>query len=222
MDERFVYDGLRFEYTYDFIKEFNSSIKKLDEYDLDIDFKLDALPIRDIILGIKKRLNGEVSKEYFNEWIVFASHFIPIDYYWFGQWMTCYVDSNIKEIRELYHYVIDFDFKLRHKDYIKKQKDRKMKVIYLKQMYQVIDVYRYLVYLVDYKNKEYDIRIIDANDIDYDLNKTYSFLANDEETDDESGYFPYDIEDVYDVFDYYEDKLRDEIEIYTRNKDIVI
>ena len=63
----------------------------------------------------------------------------------------------------------DFNFKLMHKDFMRRHKQEKLKVIYLRFLHFNIssDSKIFKAYFVDYKAKKFDVRIIDDNLFDY-------------------------------------------------------
>lgn len=167
-----------------------------------------------------KRLNGKINNEYFIEWVDFIDTFLDTDFFHISYLFADILYSDYKyisdlNVKKMIHIIKDFEIKNKYKCFIKEQQDKKMKVIYLRKYEsfgaECYDDFYYIAYYVDHDAREYDIRFITEKELDYPLDKNIVFL---EEDSSDRDYEPLTIED--------EDDLHGFIDLYKRNKNIVI
>lgn len=136
--------------------------------------------IRNVML---RKLNGEIDDEYFTSWLVLLSNLFRYKelnyisycfdgYSFLGEYST-------KMILEMLATLKDYNYRLKHKDFVHKHKQDKLKVIYLRFfLHNRTDNSKiFKAYYVDYKAKRFDIRIIDDAMFDYRDDLMYCDLS---------------------------------------------
>ena len=135
--------------------------------------------LRSVIL---KKLNGEIDDEYFKNWLYLVCSALGEDEYGAMSWYfdgLCFSDSFERPmILELLAMLKDFDFKLRHEDFITQHAKEKMKVIYLRFEHCNWTAHSsvFKAYFVDFKSKRFDIRFVDDAFFEYRDDINYCFL----------------------------------------------
>ncbi len=145
--------------------------------------------IRAVLL---RKLNGEIDDEYFQTWLIVVSWALNKGKYANISWMfdgysfqSCFDEKLVLEIMATFK---DLDYKLRHKNYIKRHKKDGLKVVYLRFQHcnWTADSGIYKAYFVDYKNKRFDIRMVDDAFFNYNDDVLYCEIAPKECVDEET------------------------------------
>ncbi len=132
-----------------------------------------------------KRIANEIDDNYFKTWLIIlcnmlnGSHQELSDFFDGWSWDNSFPELNCnKGIATIRDYNIQF----LHRKYVKYHKNHNMKVIYLR--YEFVDHSHdedlYKCYIVDHKNKLYDVRIVDTSMLTYDLSKNYCWIVDEE------------------------------------------
>ena len=142
----------------------------------------------DIFISVcMKRLNDEIDCEYFKTWLILASNLLCFNekHYDISDSLDAWSfadDYNERICRQIIAEIKDYDIKFKHKNYVNYHKKHKLKVIYLR--FELIDYSDddivYKCYIVDFANKRYDLRFVDEKTLDFDLNKNYCFIRDEE------------------------------------------
>ncbi len=142
----------------------------------------------DIFIDVcMKKLNNEIDYEYFKTWLIVVCNLLCVDEkhydisYCLDGW-TFADDYGERICREIIADIKDYDLQFKHKQYIKYHKKNKMKVIYLRfeMVDHSTDTVIYKCYIVDYAKKTYDLRFVDEEMLDFDLEKNYCFIIDEE------------------------------------------
>ena len=142
--------------------------------------------IRAVLL---RKLNGELTDEYFQTWLIVASWALNDgkhqDIFWTFDGCAFKQTFDRKCVLELMSRLKDYDYKLRHKKYIEQHKKDKLKVVYLRFEHcnWTEDSAVYKAFFVDYANKRFDVRFIDDAFFEFNDGILYSSIA--EDSDDE-------------------------------------
>jgi len=89
------------------------------------------------------------------------------------------------DVRETIHTFKDYYVKYNNEDYLNYHKNNYEKVIYIRLIEWVDDEKKYIGYIVDYKNKKYNMLYLEDYQVDFDINDNYCFLDNKTYDDDE-------------------------------------
>ena len=146
--------------------------------------------IRAVIL---RKLNGELDDEYFRTWLIVVSWAIQKDsedLSWaFDGYSFC--DSFSKnDIVSILSVLKEEDYKMRYEDYIEQHKKEQLNVVYLRFEHAnwTEDSAIYKAYFVDYKNKRFDIRLIDSAFYEFKKDVFYCTLFDKDEREGEEDY----------------------------------
>jgi len=127
-----------------------------------------------------KYLNKEINQDYFDCWLSFLMKFLGKKYENFTDYLDCFCNYgpiDERECRHLIHIFKDFYFQKNNRHHFKLHRKNKMKIMYLKDFSWFRESGEiYIAYFVDYENKMFDIRFVNYDDLDFDLNKNYSFF----------------------------------------------
>ncbi len=139
--------------------------------------------IRSVFL---RKLNGEIDDEYFKTWLIvvgWALNEKPYEdiAYAFDGWSFCECFDK-KHVLEFMAKWKDYDYKLRHKNYVAQHKKEGKQVVYLRFEHcnWTTDSCIYKAYFVDYSQKRFDIRFVDDAEFDYKDDILYCFLKDSE------------------------------------------
>ena len=180
MDKYFkaVYGELPFE-ELDSIRE--RDIPKGDYYDYE--------KIRMVLLRKKE---GKIADEYFHRWLTILAWALNNEEYrdisWAFDGYSFQLSFDSRLVLEIMARLKDFDYKLRYDNFIEQQKNEKLQVIYLRFEHcnWTEDSAVFKAYFVDYKNRRFDIRLIDDAFFTYDDAILYCFIGANEEIDEEN------------------------------------
>ncbi len=129
-----------------------------------------------------RKLNGELTDEYFSTWLIVVSWALYQEEYKYISWAFdgfSFQDTFDKKlVLEIMASLKDYDYKIRYKDFIKQHKKDGLKVVYLRFEHcnWTDDSGVYKAYFVDYKNKHFDIRFVDDALFKYEQNVFYCFI----------------------------------------------
>ena len=146
--------------------------------------------IRSVLL---RKLQGEITDAYFQEWLIVACYMLNDSTYHDVSWMFdgwgFQTSFTRKDVLELLAGLKDLDYKIRHKNPIKQHKREKLQVIYLRFEHcnRTLDSSIYKAYFVDYARKRFDIRLIDDAFFEYDDRLLYCGIGDEESWEDEEG-----------------------------------
>lgn len=122
---------------------------------------------------LKRKLNGEIDEAFFKSWLILLCRVLNGDKFDFisNYFDACsfYNEYDSKEVFKIMATLKDFNYKLMHNDFMLRHKREKLRVIYLRFLHfnRSADSSIFKAYFVDYKNKKFDIRIIDDALFDY-------------------------------------------------------
>lgn len=126
--------------------------------------------IRSVLL---EKLNGKLDDEYIRTWLILVSGALEQEGYYnlayiFDGFSFC-EEFDRKTTLKIMATLKDYDYKLKNKDYINQHKKQALQVIYLRLEHcnWTKDSAVYKAYLVDYKSKRFDIRLIDDGFFEY-------------------------------------------------------
>lgn len=172
---------LSYEELDSFVKQNNLEVEITLSYDSKKRFLKD-----EFICVCKNTLDGKLSKEYFKDWLKLICAFLIDEYSDLSKALkTIYFENENKElddktIRKIIHIIKDYEIRKLNKNYINFHKRHRMKVIYIRYYAELRGEIRYIAYIIDHENRQYDIKYLDESEIDYSLNKNYSFIKDDE------------------------------------------
>lgn len=144
--------------------------------------------IRSVIL---KKLNNEISDDYFKTWLIVAAWALNNHTHAKISWRFdgfSFCDSfDRKTVLEILAVLKFCDFAEKHQNYVKTAKKEKLKVVFLKFEHcnRTADSGVYKAYFVDFKNKIFDIRFVDDAFFEYDDNLLYCFIDCESEYDED-------------------------------------
>lgn len=144
--------------------------------------------IRDVLL---RKLNGEIDDEYFRTWLIVVTWALYQKKYRYISWafdgFAFWGPYDRKSVLEIMANLRDYDYKIRHKNYVKRHKLEKLKVIYLRFEHcnWTSDSGIYKAYFVDYENKRFDVRFVDDAFFEYDEHVFYCFINEDDPCDED-------------------------------------
>lgn len=151
--------------------------------------------IRAVLL---RKLNGELTDEYFSTWLIVVAWALNEKLYanisWLFDGYSFQDRFDKKLILEIMARLKDFDYKLRYKEYIEQHKKDKLKVVYLRFEHcnWTADSGIYKAYFVDYKSKRFDIRFVDDAFFDYNDAVLYCMIGKDDYNEDKDDAEPYE------------------------------
>jgi hypothetical protein len=143
--------------------------------------------IRAVLL---RKLNGEIDDKYFRTWLIVVCWALSQKKYRYISWAFdgfSFEDTfDKKKVLEIMANLKDYDYKMRHKSFLKQHKAEKLQVIYLRVEYcnWAEDSVVYKAYFVDYKNKRFDLRFIDDAFFEFNQNLVYCFINEKDPWDD--------------------------------------
>ena len=135
--------------------------------------------IRSVLL---RKLNGELTDEYFITWLIVVAWALYQEEYKYISWDFdgySFQDTFDKKlVLEIMANLKDCDYKIRYKNFIEQHKKDGLEVVYLRFEHcnRTDDSGIYKAYFVDYKNKRFDIRFVDDALFEYDQNVLYCFI----------------------------------------------
>lgn len=137
-----------------------------------------------------RKLNGELTDEYFSTWLIVVAWALYQEEYkyisWFFDGFSFRDTFDKKLVLEIMAKLKDYDYKIRYKDFIEQHKKDGLKVVYLRFEHcnWTDDSGIYKAYFVDYKNKRFDIRFVDDAFFEYKQNVLYCFINEADPWDD--------------------------------------
>jgi len=176
-----VNGSLSYEELDNFVKQNNL------EVEISLSYGSNKRFLKDEFISVcKNALDGKISKEYFKSWLKFICAFLIDDNSYLSKVLKdIYLrnEKNLiddKTVRKIIHIFKDYEIRNVGKNYINFHKRHRMKVIYLRYYAELRGEIRYIAYIIDHENKQYDIKYLDESEIDFSLNKNYSFIKEDE------------------------------------------
>ena len=137
-----------------------------------------------------RKLNGELTDEYFSTWLIVVAWALHQEEYKYISWAFdgfSFRDTFDKKlVLEIMANLKDYDYKIHYKDFIEQHKKDGLKVVYLRFEHcnWTDDSGIYKAYFVDYKNKRFDIRFVDDAFFEYKQNVLYCFINEADPWDD--------------------------------------
>ena len=137
-----------------------------------------------------RKLNGELTDEYFSTWLIVVAWALYQEEYKYISWafdgFSFQNTFDKKLVLEIMANLKDYDYKIRYKDFIEQHKKDGLKVVYLhfEHCNWTDDSGIYKAYFVDYKNKRFDIRFVDDAFFEYKQNVLYCFINEADPWDD--------------------------------------
>ena len=162
--------------------------------------------IRSVLL---RKLNGELTDKYFRTWLIVVAWALYQEEYkdisWAFDGFSFQNTFDKKLVLEIMATLEDYDYKIRHNNFIEQHKKDGLKVVYLRFEHcnRTDDSCIYKAYFVDYKNKRFDIRFVDDALFDYKQNVLYCFINKADPRDDTDG----EDADIYDCSSWEESQL---------------
>lgn len=89
------------------------------------------------------------------------------------------------DVRETIHTFKDYYVKYNNEDYLNYHKNNYEKVIYIRMTECCDDIAKYIGYIVDYKNRKYNMVHLEDYQVDFNIDDNYSFLEHKIYDDDE-------------------------------------
>ena len=164
--------GVNGELTYDELKSIcQTEVPQGNYYDYE--------KIRSVLL---RKLNGELTDKYFRTWLVVVCWALYQKEYRYISWTFdgfAFRDTfDKKRVLEIMAKLKDDDYKIRYKNFIEQHKKDELQVVYLRveHVNRTNESVIYKAYFVDYKNKRFDIRLLDDALFEYDQNICYCFI----------------------------------------------